>query len=128
MLMQEGVVLGHFILAIGIQVDLAKIRVIQTLPIPIKQKDVRYFLGHVGYYRHLIKEAESNWRLECNEAFLQLKQLLNTAPVLQGPDWNFPFHIYTDASDYAICVILGKQSQNIEMQYTILARTFMDWN
>ena len=47
MLMQEGVVLGHFISATGIQVDPAKIEVIQTLPIPKKSKDVRYFLGHV---------------------------------------------------------------------------------
>ena len=47
-------VLGHFISAIGIQVDLAKIEVIQTFPIPSKSKDVRYFLGHVGYYRCFI--------------------------------------------------------------------------
>ena len=118
-------VLGHFISATGIQVDPAKIQVIQTLPIPTKQKDVRYFLGHAQYYRCfikdfskiasplynlLIKEAELNWTSECNEAFLQLKQLLTTTPVLQGPDWNFPFHIYTDASDYAIGVVLGQQS------------------
>ena len=78
-------VLDHFILAIGIQVDLAKIEVIQTLPIPTKPKYVRSFLGHVGYYRHFIrdfkkisspsykiltKEDEFSWTYECNEAFL----------------------------------------------------------
>ena len=36
MLMQEGVVLGHFISTVGIQVDLAKKKVIQTLPTPTK--------------------------------------------------------------------------------------------
>ena len=36
MLMLEGVVLGHFISNIGIQVDPTKIEVIQTLPIPTK--------------------------------------------------------------------------------------------
>ena len=76
---------GHFILATGIQVDPAKIEVIQTLPIPTKSKDVRYFLGHVVYYRRFIKyfsriasplyklltkEVEFSWTLECNEAFL----------------------------------------------------------
>ena len=45
----QGVVLGHFISAVGIQVDPTKIEVIQTLPIPTKSKDVRSFLGHAGY-------------------------------------------------------------------------------
>ena len=55
MLMQEGVVLGHFISAARILVDLAKIKVIPTLPIPTKPKDVRSFLGHASYYRNFIK-------------------------------------------------------------------------
>jgi len=129
MLMQEGVVLGHFISATGIQVDLAKREVIQTFPIPKKSKDVRSFLGYVGYYRRFIKdfskiasplyklltkEAEFSWTSECNEAFLELKKLLTTTLVLQGPDWNLSFHIYIDASDYAIGVVLWKQSQNLE--------------
>ena len=49
-------VLGHFISVAGIQVDPAKIEVIQTLPIPTKLKDVRSFLGHAGYYRRFIKK------------------------------------------------------------------------
>ena len=85
MLMQEGVVLGDFISAAGIQVDPTKIEVIQTLPIPTKSKDVRSFLGHARYYRCFIKgfskiasplyklltkEVEYSWTSECNEAFL----------------------------------------------------------
>ena len=54
--MEEGVVLGHYLSSFGIQVDLAKIAMITTLPTPTKQKDVRSFLGHVGYYRRLIKD------------------------------------------------------------------------
>ena len=79
MLIQEGMVLGHFISVVGIQVDPAKVEVIQTLSTPTKQKDVRYFLGHAGYYRHFIKdfskidsplyklltkEAEFSWTFE----------------------------------------------------------------
>ncbi len=55
MMMDEGVVLGHFILSKGIQVDLAKIEVNSTLPTPEKQKDVHNFLGHASYYRRFIK-------------------------------------------------------------------------
>ena len=99
-------VLGHFIFAIRIQVDLARIEVIQTLPIPTKSKDVRYFLGHARFYRHFIKyfskiasplyklltkEAEFSWTSKFNEAFLQLKKFLTIALVLQGPDWIYLF-------------------------------------
>ena len=56
MLMQEGVVLVHFISATEIQVDPAKIEAIQTLPIPTKSKDVRSFLCHAGYYRRFIRD------------------------------------------------------------------------
>ena len=57
MLMQEGVVLGHFMSATRIQVDPAKIEVIQTLPIPTKSKYVKSFLGHAKYYRCFIKNS-----------------------------------------------------------------------
>ena len=54
--MSEGVVLGNFISSPGIQVDPLKIQVIQNLPIPRTQTDVRIFLGHAGYYRRFIKK------------------------------------------------------------------------
>ena len=41
--MNEGIVLGHFISFLGIQVDPPKVQVIQTLPIPKTQTDVRSF-------------------------------------------------------------------------------------
>ncbi len=56
MMMQEGVVLGHFISPKGIEVDPSKIEVIHTLVVPAKLKEVRSFLGHVGYYQHFIKD------------------------------------------------------------------------
>ena len=90
-------VLGHFISTAGIQVDPAKIEVIQTLPIPTKSKYVRSFLSHARYYKCFVrdfskiasplyklltKEVEFNWTSKCDEAFLQLKKLLTTAPFL----------------------------------------------
>lgn len=56
MMMEEGVVLGHFISASGIQVDPTKITIISELLVPQKQRDVRSFLGHTGYYRSFIKD------------------------------------------------------------------------
>ena len=55
MMMSEGVVLGNFISADCIQVDPSKIRVIENIPTPGTWKEVRKFLGHVGYYRIFIE-------------------------------------------------------------------------
>ena len=129
MMMQEGVVLGNFISPKGIEVDPAKIEVISTLSVPKKLKDIKNFLGHAGYYRHFIKDfsqvaaplynflwkdAEFVWDSDCTKAFLQLKEVLSTAPILQGPNWTLPFHIHTDALDHAIGVVLGQKMDSVE--------------
>ena len=43
------------------------------------------------------------------EAFETLKKALVSAPVVQPPDWNLPFEIMCDASDYAVGAVLGKR-------------------
>jgi len=55
-MVQEGIVLGHKILKKGIEVDKAKLDVIDKLPPPINVKGIRSFLGHVGFYRRFIKD------------------------------------------------------------------------
>ena len=84
MMMNEGVVLGHFISVAGIQVDLAKIKLISNIHILELQKEVIIFLGHVGYYRRfielffklesplftlLMKDAQFVWTDTCHETF-----------------------------------------------------------
>ncbi|KAK1617695.1 hypothetical protein QYE76_023212 [Lolium multiflorum] len=39
---------------------------------------------------------------DCKEAFETLKKALTTAPVVEPPDWNLPFEIMCDASDFAL--------------------------
>ena len=55
-MVREGIVLGHHISERGIEVDRAKIEVIEKLPPPVNVKGVRSFLGHAGFYRHFIKD------------------------------------------------------------------------
>jgi hypothetical protein len=55
-MMSEGVLLGHFISSVGIQVDPTKIQVILDIPTPSTLKEVRSFLGHARYYRRFIKK------------------------------------------------------------------------
>ena len=54
-MVQEGIVLGHRILARGIEVDRAKIEAIEKLPPPSSAKGIRSFLSHAGFYRRFIK-------------------------------------------------------------------------
>lgn len=55
-MVKEGIVLGHKISSKGIEVDLAKVDVIERFPTPTLVKEVQSFLGHVGFYRRFIKE------------------------------------------------------------------------
>ncbi len=55
-MVREGIVIGHQISERGVEVDRAKIKVIQQLPLPVNFKGVRGFLGHGGFYRRFIKD------------------------------------------------------------------------
>jgi hypothetical protein len=54
----------------------------------------------------LEKEAKFKWSLQCEEAFLTLKKLLTTAPVLAQPDIKKSFDMYCDASGTGIGGVL----------------------
>ena len=49
-MVRHGIVLGHKIFKNGIEVDRAKIKVIAKLLMPKCVKDIRFFLGHTGFY------------------------------------------------------------------------------
>ncbi|GJX37509.1 reverse transcriptase domain-containing protein [Tanacetum coccineum] len=123
-MVKEGIVLGHKISKSGIEVDRAKVDVIAKLPHPTSVKGVRSFLGHVGFYRRFIqdfskiarpmthlleKETLFVFSKECIEAFNILKKKLTEAPILVAPDWDLPFEIMCDASDYAVGAVLGQR-------------------
>ena len=54
-MVREGVVLGHLILGKGLEVDKAKIEVMQNLPFPATLRDLRSFLVHIDFYRRFIR-------------------------------------------------------------------------
>nr|GEV06368.1 hypothetical protein [Tanacetum cinerariifolium] len=123
-MVKEGIVLGHKISKKGIEVDKAKIKVISKLPHPTTVKGIRSFLGHAGFYRRFIKDfskisrpmthlLEKNspfiFSNDCIQAFRTLKEKLTEAPILIAPNWDQPFELMCDASDYAIGVVLGQR-------------------
>nr|GEZ68812.1 reverse transcriptase domain-containing protein [Tanacetum cinerariifolium]GEZ68820.1 reverse transcriptase domain-containing protein [Tanacetum cinerariifolium] len=118
----KGVVLGHKISKQGIKVDKAKVNVITKLPYPTTVKGIRSFLGHGGFYHRFIKDfskiARPMTRLlekdtpfifspEFVDAFQTLKRKLTEAPILIASDWDMPFELMCDASDFAIGAVLG---------------------
>ena len=123
-LVKEGIILGHLVSERGIEVDQAKVEVISKLPPPVNVKGVRSFLGHAGFYRRFIKDfskiakpltnllnndVKFNFDAECEKSFNLLKEALVTAPVVQPPDWELPFEIMCDASDFAVGAVLGQR-------------------
>nr|GEV67802.1 reverse transcriptase domain-containing protein [Tanacetum cinerariifolium] len=121
-MVKEGIVLRHKISKKGIEVDMAKIKVISKLPHPTTVKGIRSFLGHAGFYRRFIKDfskisrpmthlLEKNspfiFLNECIQAFRTLKEKLTEAPILIAPNWDQPFELMCDANDYAVGAVLA---------------------
>lgn len=115
---------------LGHQIGFGKIHPMQdkldkikdTLP-PTTKKQVRSFLGLAGYYRKFVqgfatiarpltdatKKYQPNkvvWNKEMGEAFKKLKEALTSEPVCVLPNFNKPFILRTDASDYGLGALL----------------------
>nr|GEV55005.1 reverse transcriptase domain-containing protein [Tanacetum cinerariifolium] len=98
---REGIVLGHKISMSGIEVDRAKVDVIAKLPHPTTVKGTNDSSPQ--------KETPFVFSKECIDAFNTLKKKLTKASILVVPDWNLPFELMCDASDYAIGAVLGQR-------------------
>nr|GFA23726.1 DNA-directed DNA polymerase [Tanacetum cinerariifolium] len=89
-MVKEGIVLGHNISKKGIKVDKANIEVISKLPHPTTNSPFIF----------------SN---ECIQAFKTLKDKLTEAPILIAPNWDQPFKLMCDASDFGVGAVLGQR-------------------
>ncbi|XP_061368564.1 uncharacterized protein LOC133311525 [Gastrolobium bilobum] len=127
-MVRDGIVLGHKISEKGIEVDRAKISLIEKLPPPSNVRGVRSFLGHAGFYRRFIrdfskiakplckllaKEEEFNFDNDCLISFNLLKEKLTTAPIITSPNFELPFELMCDASDYAVGAVLGQRKDKL---------------
>ncbi|XP_075075179.1 uncharacterized protein LOC107760480 [Nicotiana tabacum] len=137
-MVQQGIVLGHRVSSKGITVDRAKVDVIAKLPPPTSVKVIRSFLGHVGFYRRFIKvfskitnplckllEKDHPFVFfdDCRVAFEELKQKLVTTPIIVAPNWEQPFELMCDASDYAVGAVLGQRKDKLMHPIYYASRT-----
>ncbi|KAM3011138.1 hypothetical protein FF2_029878 [Malus domestica] len=140
-MVKQGIVLGHVISSKGMEVDKAKIDIINNMAAPTTVKGVRSFLGHAGFYRRFIKNFSMITRPLCNllakdvvfhfdkacmDAFHTLKHELTSAPIIMAPDWSLPFELMCDASDYAIGAVLGQRVNKLPHVIYYASRTLND--
>ena len=122
---------GHRVGGDRIQPREALVRTIIEYPRPQTKKQVRSFLGLVGYYRKFIpsfsdraavltdltkKKSPSNvqWSTNHELAFQDLKGVMQNPPVLRPPHWGEEFILQVDASNRGLGAILSQKDQNGE--------------
>ena len=58
-------------------------------------------------YELLEKDSNFFWDDRCQASFKGLKLHLTTVPIVRAPNWQLPFEVMCDASDFSIGAILG---------------------
>ena len=113
----------------GIQTDPEKIEAVQQWSEPTTMTEIKSFLGLCSYYRKFVpnfamiarpliklteKNCPFNWEEEQQQAWLELKRRLISAPILGYPDPAKVFILDTDASAYGIGAVLSQMEDGHE--------------
>ena len=141
-LKKEAEFLGHIITPEGIKPNPKKLEAIRKYPIPKTTKEIKSFLGLIGYYRKFIKDfakitkpitkcLKKNQIIDPNndeyvEAFEMCKRILMNSPLLQSPDFTKPFIVTTDASNFALGAILSQGVPGSDKPVAYASRTLND--
>jgi len=122
--------LGYVLSPSGLTMSDAKVKTIQEWPEPKKVKDIQSFLGFANFYRCFIfnysdivilltrltrKDTPWNFNENCRKAFNTLKQAFTSAPILTYWVLDIQLVMETDASDYALAVILSIMTKDNEI-------------
>ena len=118
--------LSHVISYGSIQPSPNKVKDLLKYVAPLSKKQIHSFVGLASYYRKfiqgfanliapLIKAAHERilvWNNECQKAFDITRKLLISEPILKLPQFNLPFMLDTDASNYGIGGVLSQEQNN----------------
>ena len=137
-------VVGHVVGNGKIRTKIDKVKTIMDYPRPSTKKELRAFLGLIGYYRKFIKDFATvalpltdltrkgknvsvDWTTECEHSFGKLKKALLSDSVLATPDFGKLFTVQVDASNGGIGAVLSQTDDKGEehpVQY--LSRKLLD--
>lgn len=135
--------LGYIINQEGWSADPTKVESILNYAAPKSIKDIRRFMGMINFFRTFIpnlseiaapiteltkgvrgKIRKINWTVEAEAAFKLIKSLLISAPILAFPDFNLPFTIHVDASNFAAGAILTQVQESKERVICYFSKKF----
>lgn len=118
----------------------AKVEAICNFPVPSTRRELRRFLGMVGYYRGFCQNFATVvtpltnllsakvlflWTEASQQAFEAAKALLSSAPVLTAPKFDEPFQLAVDASEYgAGAVLLQVGADGVEHPVCYFSKKF----
>ena len=137
--------LGHLVSGKGIKPLPEKLESVKKMPAPTTPKEIKQFLGLVGYYRKFIprfadiarpmtnltrQNTPFEWTIQCQASFEMLKDALITSPMLKYPDPNKPYTLFTDASKHAWACVLTQEYEHEKdgKTYKILSpHNFCQW-
>lgn len=122
-LQKQVAFLGHVVTNRGVSPNPDKIEAIKNWPLPRNPKEIKGFLGILGYYRRFIRDfakitkpltaqLRKGEKIEHTTEFVKTfefcKTLLVHSDVLQYPDFEKPFTLTTDASNFALGAVLSQ--------------------
>ncbi|KAL0156516.1 hypothetical protein M9458_047762, partial [Cirrhinus mrigala] len=139
---KETSYLGYILGNGQIKPQVSKVEAIQRSPRPTTKKEVRSFLGLIGWYRRFIPDFATlatpltelltkavktplPWTDECDTAFRNLKNRLCTRSVLQSPDFSQRFLVQVDASATGLGAVLAQGSTGEERPVVFLSRKLL---
>ena len=140
-LRREVAYLGHVVTPDGVKPNPDKISAIKNYPLPKTTKEIKGFLGLLGYYRRFIhdfaritkpltkclkKGAKIEHNTEFIECFETCKNLLINEPILQYPDFSKPFNLTCDASNIALGAVLSQGPIGQDLPVAYASRTLND--
>lgn len=119
--------LGYIIRSDGLKVDPIKIKVIQTWPQSQSFTNIRSFHGLANFYQRFIKnfsvimapirdclkEKLFHWKKPQQHSFMEVKQILSSAPILALLTFNKLFQVETDATSTGVGAVLSQDGKPI---------------